>query len=169
MARQVRRGGFPARERKNLAWFGTLTAAPVAVVSAGLVSNLIVANATLNVKGQGTVMRTRGHIYMEPNAAGSDPVVSWGMAVVDERARLAGVGGVPLATNLEDLFAFGVLTSGVLGSTVDHGPVGTRVDIDSKAMRRFDLTDSIVLLLEGAASGHTGNVYFSVDCLLKED
>jgi len=165
----VRRRGFPARERKNLAWHGSLTGVPVIVVTSGLVSLELVNNATLNAKGQGTIMRTRGHIYMEPTLTGTDPVVSWGLAVVDERARLGGVASVPLATNLEDLFAFGVMSAGELGATVDHGPVGQRVDVDSKAMRRFDLTDSIILVLQGAGSGHSAEVYFHFDMLIKED
>ncbi len=75
----------------------------------------------------------------------------------------------PLGTDLEDFFGFGMIQSGVLSATVDHGPAGQLFEIDSKAMRRFNATDVIILVLEGVASGHTANIYGYVDFLLKED
>ncbi len=170
MARAVRRrGGFPAKPRKNLQWAGGFFAAPVGVASGTVVVASMVGNAVLALLSQGTIMRTRGRLYMEPNTTGQDPQVHWGIGVVDDRAFLAGSGSTPLGTDLEDFLAFGMLNVGVLSATVDHAPTGALVEIDSKAMRRFDATDTVVLVLEGAVSGHTGNVYGYVDCLIKED
>ena len=164
-----RRGGFPPRKRQNLQWAGGFFAIPTAVASGVVVVAAMIGNATLAALSQGTIMRTRGRLYMEPNTTGQDPQVHWGIGIVDDRAFLAGAASTPLATDLEDFLAFGMLNVGVLSASVDHAPAGAFVEIDSKAMRRFDVTDTLVLVLEGAASGHTGNVYGYVDCLIKED
>ncbi len=130
------------------------------------VSALVVNAVLAEFEGGGTIVRTRGRFMVEPATAAQDAVINLGLAVVDERAFAAGAASVPLATDLEDLFWFTSMNLGIFGTTAGNGPQSQTVEVDVKAMRKFDSTDTIVLVATGGGSGHTASLYGYADFLL---
>ena len=163
----VRRGA----KRKKM-WAGGFLGVPLATASGGNTATQVITNAQLQTFGgvKGTIVRTRGYVDMAPELTGTDPVVLFGLAVVDALAFAAGVAALPVPTDLNDLFWFTKISVHALPTTVQQGgPTSIRVDIDVKAMRKYDATDIVVLLTQGAASGHAARSFFSIQCLLMEE
>jgi len=104
-----------------------------------------------------TLIRVRGSLllYLSAAAAALDGFRwGFGMAVVSENAAGIGVSAVP--SPLTDITWDGwmVYSTGVLkavDSTVQFGNAGSathRIEIDSKAMRKFKFSDVLVAMLE---------------------
>ncbi len=161
------RSGGVSRRKKQ--WLGSVIATPTTIASGASVALTVVSNANIILAegggGKGTILRTRGWIHISRATNLQDPVVVMGLAVVDERARAIGVTALPTANDLEDLFWFGGAGFSDLGTGVE----GLRLEVDSKAMRKYDATDAIVLVVSGEASGHSAEMLFSIDCLLAEE
>ena len=161
----TRRRNFPARQTKDYQWNGAFFVSPVAIAASAQVTSPMVSNTLLSARAPGTVMRTRGRILIEANTAGEDPVVELGIGVIDDAAFVAGGAAVPAAGSLEDWLWFGVLSIASKQSVATAGPAIAVFDIDSKAMRKFDLSSVVVLVVNGSA--HTANMYGYVDVLTK--
>ena len=161
-----RRGSFPARQTKDYQWNGAFFTSPVAIATGAQVTSAMVSNAILSSRAPGTVMRTRGRIIIEANTAGEDPIVELGIGIIDDAAFVAGGAAVPAAGSLEDFLWFGVLSVSAKQSVATSGPAIAQFDIDSKAMRKFDLSSVLVLVVNGNG-GHTANMYGYVDVLTK--
>ncbi len=164
-----RRGGKLERKKQ---WLGAFTISPTAMASGSLLAVAIVPNATLAVASgggaKGTLVRTRGWLQWAPDVAGEDPQAIFGLAVVDERAFGIGTTALPTASDLEDLFWFSGAAITNFVSTAASGPMATRLEIDSKAMRKYEVTDTIVLLATAGSTGHAASLHFDINCLLME-
>jgi len=156
-------GGVPRRQqRRSVVWLGVTTTAPISIAAGVATVTTVVPNTSLvEFEGGGTVVRTRGIWRMEALAADGDPVLEMGLAVVDERARAAGAGSVPLPADLEDLFWFTVLHAGALVETRFADAL-----VDAKSMRKFDASDAIVLVAQEKSGVHSAVLRGYTDCLL---
>jgi len=168
---RVHRVGRRSGAQRKKQWAGAFSLANFVIASGVDTVISIVSPAQIDVfgGGKGTLVRTRGFIGIAPNAAATDPVVTWGLAVVDARAFAVGPTACPLSSDLEDLFAFGQWATTNLTSTTGFGPFYERIEVDSKAMRKYDVTDEVALVFTTEATGHSINLTFGLSCLLMEE
>ncbi len=159
-------GRFPRSNRKTSVWAGSTTATPIAVASGAIVATTIVSAAVLQAIGfQGYIARTRGRVVAVPDVGTEDPVVTWAVGVFSD--NLTTFPG-PSSQTREPYFAWGTLFA--LSNVADSlaGPAQV-MEIDSKGKRRFIEDQKIVMVVEGAASGHAAEFFFDAECLLIPD
>ena len=163
-----RRGGFAPRRqgpRRQTLWFGSADA--TAVTALGGATALLaqsVSEATLNAFGgqPQTVVRTRGSLYIQSDqvAAAERPFGALGFAVVTEQARVAGIASLPAPITDEASDKFFVWIPWEAASMVDNAASPATMmkifDFDSKAMRKIEGGDSLVVTIENAALGGIG-------------
>ncbi len=108
-----------------------------------------------------TVVRTRlrCHLRTDQTAASEVQVVGFGLAVVSDQASAAGVASVP--TPITDMgsdlwFVHEVFMSATYGDSAggQGAPSGQPFSVDSKAMRKVDIGQDIVVVGEFAAAGN---------------
>jgi len=161
MARRPFRSRLAQRPRSALNWFGS---ADFTAVS-GLASGAAVLDQSLTVGVDATVMRTRGRLFVrtDQQVATEDVIGSLGFAVVSAQALAAGVGSIPtpqtdIASDLwflYDSFTAGFTRASDIGIANNSWHM---VEFDSKAMRKVNSTEAVVVVLENA-SGTTGLIY----------
>jgi len=103
-----------------------------------------------------TLLRSRGELMFAaiPDAAGDDDVIGVGLIVVSDAS--AGVGGASVPGPINDLSAPWIWHTFVpllaSGAAVDGASIGenARVVIDSKAMRKIGLAESLILVVEAS-------------------
>ncbi len=106
-----------------------------------------------------TVVRTRGFIYCETDqtAAAERQAVNVGMAVVSDQASAIGVTAIPTPTtdSGSDLWWLYVsLMTSQLAGAIDS-QVGIGLEYDSKAMRKVEDGEDVVLVAESEAPALT--------------
>jgi len=101
-----------------------------------------------------TVVRSRFELYMRSDqaAAAEQQHASFGIAVVSDQAVAVGVTAVPtpFTDMASDLWFVHQNLFGDESSVVDKTRPGTQVSIDSKAMRKVDIGQDIVVVGEFA-------------------
>jgi len=155
MARQ--RAGFsrPFRTRRNTDWgFG-----PDMLDQVMTSSTKILGTTSLTVSEQTTIVRIRGvlHLICETaSGAGSGWLGAAGIALVNSDAFAAGVASVPGpltdshwdAWMWHSFFDVRAITA-TIGDGVNANAIQDRLIIDSKAMRKWDPAETLVLVVEG--------------------
>ena len=157
MADRFSRGsarGLPSRTRRQSSW---------AVGPLGLVSrsssgvSLFATSAQAQANGL-TIVRLRGELLVMVTAGASvlDGFEgAFGICIVSENAFGAGVGSVP--SPIADIgwdgwFAYQMFQVKVVTATIGEGvnapSAVARYEIDSKAMRKFKATDTVIAILE---------------------
>jgi len=122
-----------------------------------------------------TVVRTRGYLAVASDqiAAGELQVGGFGIGVVTSRARAAGVASIPGPMTdstwdgwfVHDTFGQGLEVNSAVGFLADFFQ---RYVIDSKAMRKLDIDEDIVFVVENFHATTGFDVLFAVRYLIKE-
>ena len=158
--------------KRQTNWF-FLSAATTAINgSAVLVASL---NAAGLAKRPFTVVRTHLMVYLRNDQLGASELViaGVGMAVVSEQSSAVGVTAVPTPTTdlasdlwyLHRLMASSVQFSSVVGV---QSTIGQSVQVDSKAMRKVNDDQDVILVVEGDASQAGGTITTMGRFLVKE-
>ena len=148
------RRGAPKRLTQ---WIGLGLAADAVDNSSVLSAKL---NATALALRPFTVIRTHIEILQQTDqsTASEDMGAAFGMCVVSESASGAGVASVPTPITDADSDLFFVhqwmIASFLLKTAVGVAdPSGTRYTIDSKAMRKVNNDQDVIIVVEGDSSG----------------
>jgi len=160
-----RKSGFIMRsggKRRETAWLGgeAFSVALAAPNTAVLASSL---NALALALRPFTVVRTRGFasVSSDQSAATEDFGASLGMAVVSDQAVAVGVTAIPTPTleDFSDLWYVYEMMLGrfAFGSAASFSDVGVGRVIDSKAMRKVEDGQDLVLAVEGPGATFTAS------------
>ena len=153
---------FPARTQKRLtSWFQFAPTDVTMTASGGTV--IFSLNAAALALRPFTVVRTRFEIQVgsDQAAAIEKQVVGVGIAVVSDQAAAIGVTAVPTPiTDIgSDLWFMHQLVYGDESSLTDRTRSSTRVSVDSKAMRKVDIGQDLVVVAEiSTAAGDSGAI-----------
>ena len=161
MARRTFRGPALRQGQRRLTEWGA--SADVSTTSGLLAGSVVLdqsfTNAILNAAGlfPSTIVRVRGDLWVrsDQNAANETPFGAMAFAVANENARAAGVASLlaPIADEGADAFFvyqyfhggnFGASTGALFANPWHHFP------FDSKAMRKLEDGDSIVIMMENS-------------------
>ena len=172
-----RRGFHPRRGSSGIARDWSLGPGGVtqqAITGSGVT---IIGSGVQSLVPQITIMRTRGlfHAYLtSATAAGDGFTGAMGIIVVTAQAFAAGAASMPSPVNeLESngwfYHQFLSVHAGEAGG-LSGGPEGSqRVDVDSKAMRKFDDQQRVVAILEVTETGTAAmNINFDSRMLVQD-
>ena len=163
MADRIVRSRFPSRAsvaRKSLWLFQDFASITLTAAGGTIVTSL---NAAALALLPFTVVRTRMElmVYSDQEAASEKQAGAWGAAVVSEEAQAVGVSAVPTPVTEagSDLwFAYQEFFGGFQFTTSGAGQVGQRYTVDSKAMRKVGVGQTIVTVAEFSSAGGDGLV-----------
>ncbi len=154
----IQRSGSRIAPRRATQWAASADIAATQLLAAGAtVLDQSFSQATLIEIGPSTIIRTRGIIWvgMDQSAASEQAFGALGFAVVSEQARAAGVASLPapITNESSDLF----FVHQFFGAPVFVGTDASLLQwyqyaFDSKAMRKLQEGDAIVVLLENASA-----------------
>ena len=124
-------------------------------------------NALLNTTGAPltdilpwTIVRVRGYIHLESdqNAAAENQAIAIGMAVVSDQAVAIGVTAVPtpVADGGSDLW---FMYQQLMTSSVVDGNLGIGMEYDSRAMRKVEDGQQLVVVLGTEVAALTAGVF----------
>ncbi len=155
----VLRGGRNVRESRWLFITGTTATLPSS--STAIIINSLDAGALALTPF--TIVRTRGflHLKSDQTAAAEDQAVNLGYAVVSVQASAIGVTAVPTPTTDQgsDLwFVFQSLMAAVNAGAGDGQARGQGKDYDSRAMRKVEDGEDIVVVVESEVAGLTSGM-----------
>ena len=161
MANRIPRSRFPRSVKRATTWVQAAVMAETSIGAAStkvLLQRLTAASIAI-IGAPTTVVRTRGNLIVR-----SDQIIAteiqngaFGMAVVSEEAAVAGAASIPgpvseaswdgwfLWFSVQNVFSF---TSGV--GTDSQG--GRLFEFDSKAMRKVEDNESVVVMYESGAN-----------------
>jgi len=149
-------------QRRQTLWIGLDFVATSAATSASvLVASL---NAAALALRPFTIVRTYMHLGLQSDqvVTTEDQVVAIGQVVVSSRAVASGIGAIPtpignLDSDLWFLHQWMTSSFTLLSSVGSDGQFQTNMDIESKAMRKVDVGEDIVRVIEvaSASSGLT--------------
>jgi len=121
-----------------------------------------ITQASLDGIAPGTLARVRGwiHIVSDQAAASEDQSGAFGVMVVKETARAAGVASLPtpITEGANDDWQTYVPFAGSGSTTVGGGRQGFGYEVDSKAMRKFSNGDAIVVTVEQSTASNGFNI-----------
>jgi len=157
--RDFRRGAAAIRAKRETLWAAdttfevTLAGAPTAVLALSLSA------ATLALRPF-TVVRTRGFLHCQSDQAAAPETfgVGLGMAVVSDQAVAIGVTAVPTPVTDKQSDLWYVYES-LFGATIGNAFVGNMAnrgvqkEIDSKAMRRVEEGQDLIVVVENEIAG----------------
>ncbi len=148
------RGRLPAR--RSTAWTGSITLTAVQALAA---ASVVLDQVFVPTVAEQTITRVRGLLSVQSDqlAAGEDAFGAFGMAVVEEPAATAGVASLPHPMDDSSSEAWFVWqpfsTTFVFGSAVGFDAQGgNQYVIDSKAMRKINNEQRVVILLQNSSS-----------------
>ena len=135
-------------------------------------STKVIGTTSLTIGEQQTVVRLRGLIHVNlltATAAGDGFFGATGIAIVNTDAFNVGVTAIPGpftdanwdAWIWHSFFDVRAVTA-TIADGVNANAVSQRIEVDSKAMRRWDPADTMVWLVEGTESG-TASCEFNGD------
>ncbi len=159
-----RRGAFAPRRqgpRRQSEWIASADQNAVVALGASVVLlNQSLTAATFVAAGlaPSTIVRTRGSLYVhsDQTAANESGFGAFGMAVVNDNARAAGAASLPGPITDEGFDSwfvyenFGGMNFGPSTGALFANP-WTRYDFDSKAMRKVENGDAVVVMFENAS------------------
>ena len=161
------------RSRRPTDWLSTAPGTIITATSGGdpaVVLAILVAETAAPV---GTIIRVRGNVRIEHNATNAGTQF-WGLGlclITDVEGTVAAGGGLPHPIADADSerwmwtsYGF-VSNNGVNTDTEVAGIQYERVAIDSKAMRRWDENQRLVLLLENDALAGTADLVVAMGFL----
>ncbi len=157
----VLRGG---RQRREMKW---IPQAPIQSAVGSSVATLIsLLNAAALTNAPFTIVRVRGLLYIATDQVANTEgqFASWGMTVVTEQASAIGITAIPTpVTEPEsDWFVFESVAARVMvASAISMFSAGNAVQIDSKAMRKVDVGQDVVAVVEVPASDISEGVEFT--------
>lgn len=147
----VRRG-----ERRKTLWIGgSFVDTQIAAASGSVLVTQLSASALALLPF--TIVRTRGFVFFrsDQQAASENPSGSYGVIVVKQQASTIGITAIPtpVTDDTSDWFAFQAMAARLTFSdaTGIQTPAGIYFPIDSKAMRKVDVGDDVVEVLENSA------------------
>ena len=148
--REFVRGAAAISQRRLTSWFQFQTAAVQMTTEGGtLIFSL---NAAALALRPFTVVRTRFEIQLgsDQAAAVEQQVAALGIAVVSDQAAAIGVTAIPTPVTdmASDLWFVHQLAFGDESALTDRTCSSTRMTIDSKAMRKVDIGQDIVVVGE---------------------
>ena len=111
----------------------------------------------INILAPATISRIHGHIFFQLDTTAVDErvVICYGLIIVSENALGAGVASMPHPfTDAEvSWIAHGFASvSSLAEAAVQPDALFTRVEVDSKAMRKVKPTEQLVLVVESVIS-----------------
>jgi len=177
----ARRSGFTrrgqVRSRRQSSW--NVGPGGVSAQAVSSVTSLILGGAIEPTSGGLTLVRTRGILELVLNttsAIGSGFHGASGIAIVSSDAFAAGAGSIP--NPISDVSWDGWLwhqffdihsVTATIADGANAASVYRRIEVDSKAMRKFGLNDAMVWMLETAAEVGTAamNVHADSRILIK--
>ena len=149
MARRA--GRFPARRqgpRRATEWLASTDKSALQVLAAGAA----IFDQFFNILEPATIVRTRGELWIasDQTSANEGPFGALGMAIVSDEAATVGITALPLpSTNSDsDLFFVHQFFQGYFAT--GQGKTWQRHTFDSKAMRKVDSSENIVVVLENS-------------------
>jgi len=162
----ARKSGFVRREgrmRREMLWLETDVTSTTISAASG-VALITVLNAAALALRPFTVIRSRGYLHVESDQVGGSEnfQVGYGQIVVTDVASAAGVGSVPTpeAESSSDwqtyVWLMGTFTLVSAAGFDAHAGFGR--EFDSKAMRKVDLGDDLVEVVEAATTSSGFNV-----------
>ena len=152
----IRRGRvIRAASRRETVWFGfAFTSSTVTGAGGNILTSL---NAAALALRPFTIVRTHMAYQVVSDQAAAIEVQAGAiaMAVVSDQAVAIGVTAVPTPVTDagSDLFFMYRVFHGDESNLTDRAKSGTRFEVDSKAMRRVDVGEDIVQVLELSTSG----------------
>ena len=162
MAHRVRSTRGAVRGAKRLTqWVGSADQGTVAIAAGA--SAIQQSNATL---GATTVVRTRGVLDVRPQGFSADIEVigAMGIASVSDQAFAAGAASIPGPFTDSDWSGWWVWEafSYRFELTTDVGRliIPERMVIDSKAMRKIEPNETVVVMVESQAAAFAASVHF---------
>ncbi len=163
----VRRGA-----RRQTSWVAIAPVETTADAASRLISTL---NAAALAKRPFTIIRTHLtiHVVSDQQIATEGQLVGVGMAVVSDQATAIGITAIPTPiTDLgSDLFYLHqlVMTQFVFGSAIGFdADSGRQIDVDSKAMRKVNDDQDIVLVADFGVVGEGSALTTAGRFLIKE-
>ena len=152
---------FGARvQRRKTTWIGPADQGFIAVANGtGVIISSFTPSTTVPSLAQPTVVRTRGSVSIKPEAASADLEIvgAYGLCVVSSQALAAGVASVPTPWNEPGWDGWFVWRSFSLDfefeTSVGFGRNALHQEVDSKAMRKVQANEAVVLVAESQAGG----------------
>jgi len=161
MARFIGRSRFPAvavrGQRRKTAWLSNPPALFTFTTSGGTLLGSLAAGALL--LRPFTIVRYRGVLQVTSDqiANTEDQVGAYAMAVVSDEAVAVGITAVPTPITDQDSDLFFVyqsfLNSFYVSSAIGTGKRGEIYHIDSKAMRKVEIGQDLIIVAELSAVG----------------
>ncbi len=159
------RGGVISRARtapKRLTEWQGIVGGPTAVTSlAAATSTLVFVNTAGELaKRPYTIVRTRGRLWVRSDqSTGTEaPFGALGMAVINDQAITIGITAIPKPVSdaeFDQWFVWEPWAASVrFGSSVGFSEEFLSYEIDSKAMRKVEEGESLVVVMENQAASH---------------
>jgi len=153
--RVVTRRPFVRGAKRKSQWVASADQGVVSLTSGA--SQILQSNATL---GTTTIIRTRGLISVAPSAVTADIDIqgAFGMGIVSDQAFAAGAGSIPGPWTDQDwggwflwIPFFNALEVGAAPSSVELYMPNSVFHFDSKAMRKVEINETVVVMIESQA------------------
>ena len=164
MARNVVRRSFGSSrvsQRRKTVWLASLDSTTITTLAAATaVLDQAFNGSQITSLGPLTIVRTIGTLWVKTDqvAATEIPFGALGMSVVSEQARVAGVASIPtpITDEASDLFFVykAWAASLLLADATGVATYVDRYDFDSRAQRKVQDGEAIVITLENASSVH---------------
>jgi len=144
---------FSSGPRRMTQWAGSVDSTTAQVLAAATaVLDQSLSQATLGQLVPATIVRTRGNLWVASDQASVSEELfgALGMVVVTEQARVAGVGSIPTPISEEANEQWFLWESFQAYFATGQGVTWQRYAFDSKAQRKLQEGDGIVVVLENA-------------------
>ncbi len=167
-------GRTPQSMRRKTEWAGSADVTAVTVLAAGTaVLDQVLDQAALASVVPATIIRTVGWVNWSTDqvALGETPFGALGMAVVTEQAQVAGVAAIPtpITEEANDVwFLYQPFVSDIFVADATGIMKGGNVfEFDSRAQRKVQDGDAIIVALENASAAHGGQYIVKFRMLFK--
>jgi len=158
------RGRSPAR--RSTAWSSSAVVTSLTAVPA---ASIILTQILIPTITEQTITRVRGMLTVKSDqqAASENQLGAFGMAVVEEPAATVGVTAVPQPITdaaSEAWFVWFAIAQNFIIAT-NGATLGVQYVIDSKAMRKVNSEQRVVIVLENASATHAFQFWFHLRML----
>ncbi len=178
MAHRRSRGGFVrSGPRRQTQWLASVDVeTETALNPASVLLNQSFDGTQTQALGPFTITRTIGSLWVASDqiAADESALCGLGMSVVTQQANAAGAASVPAPfrdEGSESFFMYGIALASmdVAGAVAgfQQNAFSARFDFDSRAQRKVQPNEAIVIVLENAAAAHRLVFYLKFRILVK--
>ncbi len=172
------RGGRSFRQgpRRATSWIASTDQAVIIGIGGGnVLLNQSITGAQTDGLGPFTITRTIGSLWARSDQviAAEEALLGIGMSVVTEQARAAGAGSIPAPFRDEDeeqffVYAIALASMQVAGTPGNFsGDSWARVDFDSRAQRKVQPGEAIVVVVENASTAFAVDFFVKFRMLIK--